>query len=180
MPVFKGACTLSHRISNLRSLLNAFDAAMYEAKNGGRNRVACYRNACMAAANRASFKVDGFVLLFSVTRASSAIDAACTSRLASTTRSCASASSERGFPFVILPPVHVMLISVSTSTTVSHAGSSRRERREIRDTCGSLALGAAALAGFAIPKLGERRAPAVHRIGSTPNSGLHDRAPIPI
>jgi hypothetical protein len=62
------------------------------------------RNSCMAAANRASCKVDGFALPFSVKLVSSAIDAACTSRAASTTRSSASASFERGFPFVILRP----------------------------------------------------------------------------
>jgi hypothetical protein len=42
LPVFKGACTVSHRFSNLRSLLNASDAAMYEGKSSGRNRVGCY------------------------------------------------------------------------------------------------------------------------------------------
>jgi hypothetical protein len=42
LPVFRGACTVSHSFPNLRSLLNASDAAMYEPKNSGKNRVACY------------------------------------------------------------------------------------------------------------------------------------------
>jgi diguanylate cyclase (GGDEF)-like protein len=36
------ACAVDQRFPTLRSLVNASDAAMYEAKNSGRNRVACY------------------------------------------------------------------------------------------------------------------------------------------